>query len=113
MGKIIKIFLPKKKPKKQKKELITRIARQDHFIYLHLPQGAQTEWESHHANISIIRHRFKYGSELVYFSYRIIKKQKKPYDYIMIQDYPLLKKIIPFYKKKIVNSTEEIKELKL
>ena len=112
-GKPLRIFLPKKNISDKDKELLTKAARNDHFIYLHLPSNAKTEWRNKHAHISIIYHSFKIKPELLLFPYKIIKKQKKPYDYIIIEDYPLLKKVIPFYKRKIVNSLAEIKELNL
>ncbi|HLD74509.1 MAG TPA: glycosyltransferase family 2 protein [Bdellovibrionota bacterium] len=110
-GKPLRIFLPKKALSNQDREILTHIARNDHFIYVHLPHSVKVDWNDKHANISLIYHSFETRPELFFFPYKIIKRQKKPYDYIVAQDYPLLKKILPFYRKKIVNSLKDIKEL--
>src|SRR3989338_6629175 len=91
-GKPLRIFWPKRMAcTPQEKDLLTKIARDDHFISLFSPRTAQEDWNRKHAHILLKYHSFKI-LELPYFLWAILKKQKKPYDYIITQDFQILNK---------------------
>ncbi len=110
-GRPLRIFWPKETACTQKeKELLTQIARDDHFIFLFSPKATQENWSHRHAHISLRYHSFKM-LELPYFLWAILKKQKKPYDYIITQDFPILNKFRCLMKGKCISDIHEVKEV--
>lgn len=109
-GKPLRIFWPKQEVcTQQEQDMLTKIVRDDHFISLFLPKKVQMVWHQKHAHVSLNYHSFK-RLFLFYFLWAILKKQKKPYDYIVTKDFPILNKFSSLMKGKCVSDIREVKE---
>lgn len=100
-GKAKRIFFPKKTAlTEEEKNLITQWARKDHFVYISLPEKEQGTWKNPHAHIRFLYYHY---FPKLHFIWQILKRQKKPYDQIVIHEYPFLGKL---WKKRSVRTPE-------
>ncbi len=86
-GKPLRIFWPKKTLTEKDREILTQLAREDHFIHVPIPSDLNILWKPH-AHIAFIKHSTRWP--ILYFAWKILKKRKKKYDVVVTEDFPKL-----------------------